>query len=338
MSNTSNHREFRILSLAGGGYLGLYTACVLADLEARAGEPLGRCFDLIAGTSVGGILALGLGFELPMDALVKFFATKGSEVFSRRPLPSGRMSRLIDLTRSVRGPKYTGTALRDALAEFLGERTMRESRHRVVIPAVNVSRCTTKIFKTPHAAHSMGDGTVRAVDVAMATCAAPAYFPAVRIGDTLFADGGLFAVAPDQVALHEVEHFMAVDPSVVRMLSIGTATKGYRPTARIDNNAGAVGWLSDGRLILTLVSVQQQHVEAMMQDRLGDRYVRLDAPWPTEAGLGIDVATRKAVDTLTRLARQTIQKANPEMLARFVEPRESERPDSAKRSLTHDPR
>ena len=56
-------RPFRILSLAGGGYLGLYTACVLAELEARAGEPLARRFDLIAGTSVGGILAIGLAIR-----------------------------------------------------------------------------------------------------------------------------------------------------------------------------------------------------------------------------------------------------------------------------------
>lgn len=53
----ANRKPYRILSLAGGGHLGLYTACVLAELEARAGKPLGRCFDLIAGTSVGGILA-----------------------------------------------------------------------------------------------------------------------------------------------------------------------------------------------------------------------------------------------------------------------------------------
>src|SRR5689334_377836 len=62
----SDDKPFRILSLAGGGYLGLYTACVLTELEERIGEPLGRRFDLIAGTSVGGILAIALAFETPM--------------------------------------------------------------------------------------------------------------------------------------------------------------------------------------------------------------------------------------------------------------------------------
>ena len=55
MATKNATSEFRILSLSGGGYLGLYTAVVLADLEERVREPLGRRFDLIAGTSVGGL-------------------------------------------------------------------------------------------------------------------------------------------------------------------------------------------------------------------------------------------------------------------------------------------
>ena len=51
---------FQILSLSGGGFLGLYTAAMLAELEERSGKPLNQCFDLIAGTSIGGIIALGL--------------------------------------------------------------------------------------------------------------------------------------------------------------------------------------------------------------------------------------------------------------------------------------
>ena len=61
MADNENEKPFQILSLAGGGYLGLYTAGVLADLEEQVGEPLGRRFDLIAGTSVGGILAIVFG-------------------------------------------------------------------------------------------------------------------------------------------------------------------------------------------------------------------------------------------------------------------------------------
>lgn len=308
----------RILSLAGGGYLGLFTAVVLAELEARIGEPLGRRFDLIAGTSVGGILAIGLAYEIPMARMVEIFMNRGREVFSPRGLPTGTVGRMLDLSRSVLTPKYTGEALRAELLAVLGERTLADARHRLVVPAVNVSRSLTKVFKTPHGPGSLGDEAVRAVDVAMATCAAPAYFPSIVIGPFLYADGGLFAVAPDQVALHEAEHFMGVRATRIRMLSVGTATAGYRPVSGAGSDDGAVAWLKDGRLLLTLIAVQQQHVQSMMEDRLGERYVRIDAPWPSTAGLGIDVATREASQTLASLAGRAVSALDAQRLAPFL--------------------
>jgi len=326
----------RILSLAGGGFLGLYTAVVLEGLEARAGEPLARRFDLIAGTSIGGLLALALAYEVPMSQLVRLFVENGASVFSSRQLPRGKMSRLLDLSRSVLGPKYSGAALREALQVEIGDRRLTDALHRVVVPAVDVSLCRTKVFKTPHAAASQGDGDLRAVDVAMAACAAPAYFPSVRIGDRLYADGGLYAVAPDQIALHELEHFMGIAASRVSMLSIGTATARYRPTEGVHDDAGAVGWLSNGRLALTMISVQQQHVQAMVEDRLTDRYLRLDADWPADAGLGLDVATPKAVEVLSTLARKTLRSTDSYTLAGFM--RRATSPDvSPYRDLSQGP-
>jgi patatin-like phospholipase/acyl hydrolase len=323
MVTDSIRSETRVLSLSGGGFLGLYTAHVLQALEARAGVPLGRCFDLIAGTSIGGVLALALAFEVPMVRLVRLFADHGPRVFSSRALPAGAVGRLLDLTRSVLGPKYTGEALHEALEVELGHWRLADAQHPIVIPAVDVGACSTKVFKTPHAHSSMGDGELRAVDVAMAACAAPAYFPSVRIGEQLYADGGLFAVAPDQVALHEVEHFMGVDPARVSMLSVGTATAHYQPREGVQEEAGAVGWLSEGRLILTLISVQQQHVQAMMEDRLGERYLRIDAEWPAEAGLGIDVATPEAAQRLAALAKTSVRAADAKALAALLEPLEA---------------
>lgn len=318
MATATRPRDFRILSLSGGGYLGLYTAVVLAELEQRLGEPIGRRFDLVAGTSVGGLLAMAVAFEVPLAAIVSIFRDRGAEVFSTRGLPGGTVTRLLDLTRSVMGPKYSGQALRAELQKHFGDRTMGEAAHAVVIPAVDVTRSVTKVFKTPHVDASRGDEKVKVVDIAMATCAAPAYFPSVTIGRRLYADGGLFAVAPDQVAMHEAEHFMGIGQSRIRMLSIGTATAGYQPTERADADAGAVGWLTDGRLILTLISVQQQHVQAIMEDRLGDRYLRLDANWPAEAGLGIDVATRSATETLEHLAGETLSGLDETRLRAFL--------------------
>ena len=308
----------RALALSGGGFLGLYTASVLAELEHRAGQPLGRCFDLLAGTSIGAVLGLALAFEVPMERLVRLFTAHGEQVFSSRPLPGGQIGRLIDLGRAVLGPKCGSEALQELLQAELGDRRLGEALHPLVMPAVDIGSCRAKVFKTPHSVAAAGDGDLRAVDVALAACAAPAYFPAVRIGNRLFADGGLFAVAPDQVALHEAEHFMALDVARLRLLSIGTATLRYRPAEPLEADAGAIGWLRDGRLILTLISVQQQHVQAMVEDRLGDRYLRMDAEWPQRAGLGLDVATPAAARVLAGLARRTLEDTEPRLLAPFL--------------------
>ena len=311
-------QPFRILSLSGGGFLGYYTALVLEGLEGELGEPLARRFDLIAGTSIGGILALAIAFEIPMSRMTRLLAEHGADVFSTRSLPTGALGSLLDMSRSVMGPKYSGTALRQSLLAEFGTHCLGDLAHPVVVPAVDVLTCRTKTFKTPHSPAAEGDGGLALVDVAMATCAAPAYFPSVRIGDRLYADGGLFAVAPDQVALHEAQHFIGVDPQRVTMLAIGTATRHYRPSSGVPDDAGAVGWLTQGRLVLTMMAAQQQHVQAMVEDRLGERYLRLDIDWPPDAGLGIDVATPAARKTLSRLARETLAAARGRSLSRFI--------------------
>lgn len=318
MPSSSKQKPFRILSLSGGGYLGLYSACVLEELEARVGEPLGRRFDLIAGTSIGGILSLALAFEVPMATLKQLFLEHGQEIFPFSGHPSGAISRVLDMARSALGPKYSGDPLRETLSKYFDEKTLVDAARSVVIPAVNVSNGRTKIFKTPHGKTSKSDAAIPVVDVAMATCAAPGYFPSVRIGEELFADGGVYATAPDQIALHEAEHYLGIDPGDVRMLSIGTATAGYVPREEVSEDASAIAWLSEGRLVLTLISVQQQHVKAMMQNVLGDRYLRLDAAWPEGSGLGLDVATEDASNTLMRLARQTMRTADTGTLDTFL--------------------
>lgn len=319
MPNSNKSKAFRVLSLSGGGYLGLYSTCILADLEARAGEPLGRRFDLIAGTSIGGILSLALAFEVPMATLKKLFLEQGQEIFPLSGPAYGAIGRVFDIARSAIGPKYSGDALRSALLAHFGEQTLEQAKNKLVIPAVNVSNGRTKMFKTPHADPATADGAMPVVDVAMATCAAPGYFPSVRIGEEVFADGGVYATAPDQVALHEAEHFLGVDRGNIRMLSIGTATAGYVPDQGVSEGASAVSWLADGRLVLTLIATQQQHVQAMMENCLGERYLRLDTSWPEGARLGLDVATEDASKTLMRLARQTMRKADATTLDAFLD-------------------
>src|SRR6185312_2244387 len=130
--------SFQILALSGGGYLGLYTAELLTRLERQAGRPLASCFDLVSGTSVGGILAIGLALEVPAADMRDKFENRGESIFSGRGRPRFGW---WDARRSVFGAKYNGKQLREAVADMIGPETkIGDAKHRLLVPAVNMTK------------------------------------------------------------------------------------------------------------------------------------------------------------------------------------------------------
>jgi patatin-like phospholipase/acyl hydrolase len=115
---------FQILSLSGGGFLGLYTITVLADLEERIGAPIASKFDLIAGTSVGGIIAIGLANEVPAATIKAAFEVQGPSIFSDRPPPKTAVGKAWDVMRSALTPKYKSSALRRTIVQIIGAETL----------------------------------------------------------------------------------------------------------------------------------------------------------------------------------------------------------------------
>ena len=96
---------FNILSLSGGGFLGLYTVSILAELEKNLGRPIASCFDLMAGTSIGGIIALGLAAERPAIDIKSAFEKNGSKIFSDRPASTGKIRELLEFCSSIQKSK-----------------------------------------------------------------------------------------------------------------------------------------------------------------------------------------------------------------------------------------
>jgi uncharacterized protein len=187
-------KPFHILSLSGGGYFGLYTISVLAGIEEASGKPLARSFELLAGTSVGGIIALGLAAEVPAAEIKTAFERNGTAIFSERPVPTSWWGAARDLARYVAKPKYQSDALRQTIAGLIGAETcIGDLKHPVIVPAVNLTKGRPQVFKTPHHPDFRTDLYLRVVDIALATSAAPTYFPVAEISDALYADGGLYA-------------------------------------------------------------------------------------------------------------------------------------------------
>lgn len=302
---------FHILALSGGGYMGLFSAVVLAEMERQVGEPIARRFDLIAGTSIGGIVALGLAAEIPADTILGEFASRGTKIFSDRPRPRSKLDVGRDILRYVYGPKYRAVQLRAAVDSILGDRLLGDAKHRVLVPAVNMTKGSIQMFKTPHHENFVRDHRLRMTDIALATSAAPTYFPLAAVGDSLFVDGGIFANAPDLCALHEATNFLGAQKEDVRILSIGTTTSKFSLAHAIGSDLGAYQWLIGGRLWSTISAAQQQLVDFLMKHQLEDRYLRIDHQQSPEqqAYLGLDVATEDATKTIRGMADGAYQAA-----------------------------
>lgn len=302
--------RFNILSLSGGGFLGLYTVSVLARLEEMYEAPIAKSFELLAGTSVGGIIALGLANEVPAKRIQAAFEKHGATIFSNRAAPSSFFDSLLDIGRSALRPKYDDGNLHDTITEIVGVTTkMADLKHPVIVPAVNLSKGLPQIFKTGHHPDFRVDPKRNVVDVALATSAAPTYFPIAEINDELFADGGLYANSPDLLALHEAEHFLSQKVGNIHVLSIGTTTSQFSFAHAHGRRLGLLGWLTDQRLVNVMIASQQHSVNYMMGHRLGNRYLRLDASQSKEQErhLALDVATKDAQKTVRALAASTVQ-------------------------------
>ncbi|MFA6063620.1 MAG: CBASS cGAMP-activated phospholipase [Gallionella sp.] len=303
--NWTTKQPFQALALTGGGFRGLFAAQALQCMEEHIGHPVGRHFDISCGTSIGGIVALAVAFEIPMKKVVEVFTAHGEEIFPSHKHPEGKWQIGCDLFKHRNKPRYSSTPLRDAIALLIPEDALLgDAIHPVAIPAVNVTEGRPQVFKTRHKSEWHRDWKLKAIDVALATSAAPTFFELAEVSGSLYSDGGLFANAPDLIACHEAEHYFNVPIDAIRILSIGTTTKSYSISFNAGREFGVADWMQDARLFSVMISAQQQFVDQLMSHRLGDQYFRLDKEPSQEqaSDLGLDVATPVAIQTLKALA------------------------------------
>jgi uncharacterized protein len=273
--NSTEANRFQILALSGGGFRGLYTAKVLADFEQVAGKPIAQCFDLLAGTSIGGILALALAQEIPAERMVRLFEMNGDKIFKKRRSFLG----------FIRSP-YTQDGLSEILGgnDLFGEKTLGSSKHRVIVPAINYTTGRPVIFKTAHNLNFVRDFKHRLIDIALATSAAPAYFPRHLFDNTQYVDGGLFANAPGLLAIHEAECFLGVPVDQIRLVSVGTMSANFTVDPRKNRAGGMIDWggwkpaETPKRLFGLAISAQESLAHFQLGHRLkSGHYFRVDA-------------------------------------------------------------
>jgi uncharacterized protein len=229
-------RPFRILSIDGGGVRGILPAAILARLEERhlGGASAGDYFDLITGTSTGGIIALGLAIGKTAKSILDLYMMRGEEVFPSLTWDFMKLRACWRFIRSFHHHSYNSDALRRYLHDFFGDITLGETRRRLCIPSFD-GFTEVYIFKTPHHPDYKLDWHEQALTVAMATAAAPTYLPVYRDRGRFFADGGVWANDPIMIGLVDALSCNKLDRRQVHILSLGTGDSEIRITKK--------GWL-----------------------------------------------------------------------------------------------
>ncbi|MBI9083876.1 MAG: patatin-like phospholipase family protein [Desulfobacterales bacterium] len=259
--------RFQILALDGGGIKGMFSAAVLAHLEDDLGIRLVNHFDLITGTSTGGIIALGLGLGMRPREILKFYVEHGPAIF-----PAG-------LSRRVFKSKFSAEPLEKALKSCFGDQLLGESGKRLVVPAYNLGEDHVYVFKTAHHPRLTRDYKVPVWKVARATSAAPTYFPAYTSVDNVrIIDGGVWANNPTLVGIAEAVSMLDVPLSAISVFSLGTTDEVKLRAEHLDHG-GMWHWRQAG--VDVVLRGQSIGAVTMAHHLLGaDKVARLDPAVP----------------------------------------------------------
>jgi predicted acylesterase/phospholipase RssA len=285
-------RPFRILSLSGGGARGIFQATFLRELQKELNPRLKDGFDLIAGTSTGAIVALSLALDVPLDRTCEFYRDKAPLIFRSRFMAGVRG-----------GPKYSNRALRQALEEIFSTKHLNDTDKTVIVAATTLDRFDHRIFS--NIGHlSTTDGDLSAVDVALASAAAPTYFAPIQpnLRERTYVDGGVWANSPSLLAVLVAHRHLAVPLQDIRLLSVGT---GYFPNGRSPRDMGKLRRYSLGsvRTVLELIfDSQSSFADEYARTLITPGYfIKIDVPLGQNMELD-DVAA--AVSILPALAEK----------------------------------
>ena len=217
---------FKILSIDGGGIRGIYAAELLRNCEDVFGAPIASYFDMVSGTSTGGIIALALGLQIPTADIVAFYKNDGRRIFPA--LPAGRLGKARRFFGSALRPKLDHKALESALKRRFGEHRLGESVARLVIPAFMMPRTEIAVFKTDHHRDFRVDYATSMWQVALATSAAPSFVKGLEHAQSgkIFLDGGVWCNNPIMVAIVDACSAYDLTLEQIEVLTIGT---GQRP-------------------------------------------------------------------------------------------------------------
>lgn len=302
----------RILSIDGGGMLGVVPALLLETVEEALPGHAAEHVDLVAGTSTGGLLAAGLAARVAAADLARLYERDGPAIFHASFLHALRTG------WGLCGPDYPAAGLRQALHDAFGAARLSHVPQRpgLLIPAYDIEKRQAVFFKSWKARiHPDRDFLLR--DVCLATASAPTYFPPARIVDGagqehVYVDGGLQANNPGLCALVEALKAGLRKESVTLIsLGCGDAAKPYH-YARA-RHWGKLHWIKP--LIDCFMDGPSDVTDHYCTQILGERYVRVQ--WKQPPDLAMDDAGTEALERLRGIAFDLVA-AHGDQLVRLL--------------------
>jgi uncharacterized protein len=302
-------RKFNILSIDGGGIRGIYPAAYLNYIQERLGASvhIREYFDLIVGTSTGGIIALALAMDVPSSEIVNLYKIEGPKIFS------------ISMRRSLFGflfPMYTNKNLIKNIRAMFGEKKLGEANCRLCIPSINVTAGQAIVLKTRHHEDYVNDYKLPAWEVAAATSAAPIYFPAFVQGARRYLDGGMWVNNPSVVGISEAVK-LGYELDELNILSIGSGENMVHKGAFTSKYLGYSGW---GSKLVDLTFEAQSQGATNIAKHLCKSYKRINSTLPPASFLGwsrFNLDSARGIGDLEEMATYKAKVTFSEVKAQF---------------------
>lgn len=294
-----------VLCIDGGGMRGVIPIAVLQLFEKELKEKgveknLASCFDLIAGTSTGGLIALSLAYkkDASLEELMNTYMTSGNTIFPAEPVSLFGIRRLIS-------DKYPASGIESVLDSWFGDKKMSETDVPVMAVSYDLSIGKEALIR------SWVESDFSVKKAGRATTAAPTYFAPLAMGSSLLADGGVIANNPALFAYQEAK---ALYPNCRKfhILSISTGAKNH--TMESNQTSGLLSWAED---IVPLYSTAQKRMtDYLMYGNPEVSYTRIDAP--LSESIKMDDTSVLAMEILKNFGKNMAEEFK-ELLSDFAE-------------------
>lgn len=327
----------KILSIDGGGIRGIIPAIILAEIENKLGKSIAQLFDLIAGTSTGGILAVGLTKPYPLnpsqsqyeaEEMIKMYRQKGDRIFYE-PIHE-KFTRADDLIR----PKYSSEGRDEVLEEYLRDVDLGKAITPIILTSYDIELRMPVFFVSDRSSETIGSSfrkigpgfTMK--QAAMATSAAPVFFEPYHLqtaqtqsGFYTLVDGGVVANNPTSLAIMETiiaakRVGQKLDIDDILVVSLGTGSLCRKYPYEEARNWGLISWAEP--IVNILMDANSESVASQLEQLLPPiqgnpkKYYRFQVPL-NEANDDMDDASPENIKKLEDLARQLIAEKSHEL-------------------------